>query len=337
MNPAADKRIEYLDGWRGLAIALVLVAHFTDLGLLDSGRLGVDLFFVLSGLLMSRILFVKQVPLKLFYWRRCSRIFPVFYLFVASIFVFAHFADLPFSRTEVAATLVFLRTYLPAEPAIWTADVPLGHLWSLNVEEHSYLVLSLLTVPALVRRRPEVFLVLIGLGTLAVHAFYALHSPATRDLAIWRTESVAGMIFLSAGYALLKRRWRIAPAPWLPLLALAAAVGCYAGLLPPYSTWLFTPFLLGFAVNHLDGTYPAVQRALAIAPLRTLGLWSYSLYLWQEPFHVYRDALPPGMALAGALLLGAASFHLFENPARTWLNRKYRGPADGASPTSPRR
>ena len=66
MDRARLRHIDYLDGWRGLAIALVLQSHFLAIGGFNSGRLGVHVFFVLSGLLMGRILFIKRVPLGTF-------------------------------------------------------------------------------------------------------------------------------------------------------------------------------------------------------------------------------------------------------------------------------
>ncbi len=86
---AHDDRIDYLDGWRGIAILLVLQSHFLPLSNwldIDSGRLGVDAFFCLSGLLMSNILFIKRTPLRDFYIRRASRILPAFLCFTTIVF-----------------------------------------------------------------------------------------------------------------------------------------------------------------------------------------------------------------------------------------------------------
>ena len=80
------RRIDYLDGWRGLAIFLVLQGHFFAIQGWHSGRMGVDIFFCLSGLLMSRILFQRRVPLTTFYKRRISRIIPAFLLFLLIVF-----------------------------------------------------------------------------------------------------------------------------------------------------------------------------------------------------------------------------------------------------------
>src|SRR5690606_14066044 len=119
---------------------------------MDFGRLGVDLFFVLSGLLMSRILYERRVPLKTFYWRRASRILPVFFLFIASMFTLAQVRELDWPTIEVIASLAFLRTYFP-DVSIWQSAVPIGHLWSLNVEEHAYIILALIAAIPFARER----------------------------------------------------------------------------------------------------------------------------------------------------------------------------------------
>src|SRR4029078_3377116 len=80
--------IAYLDGWRGMAIVLVLVAHFLGTGhYIDAGRFGVDIFLVLFGMLISGTLFLKNIPLFTFYQRRISRIIPAFFLFTIIIFI----------------------------------------------------------------------------------------------------------------------------------------------------------------------------------------------------------------------------------------------------------
>ena len=159
MNPTRQgpsriaTRIDYLDGWRGLAISLVLCAHFLpESRLVDSGQLGVNVFFSLSGFLMSNILFVKRTPIPTFYRHRISRICPVFFLFVASIY----FAGWCFGRSnswvEIISTATFLRTYFPVPPTIWRSDLPIGHLW-LNAEEHCYVILSVVAFFAFLSTR----------------------------------------------------------------------------------------------------------------------------------------------------------------------------------------
>ena len=75
-------RLAYLDGWRGLSITLVLIGHFFPVPGINLGVLGVEFFFVLSGRLMAEILFIERYPLKKFFKRRFSRIYPALLVYV---------------------------------------------------------------------------------------------------------------------------------------------------------------------------------------------------------------------------------------------------------------
>jgi len=326
LRPAAQRsdRLDYLDGWRGLAITLVLCAHFLPAApWIDSGRFGVDVFFCLSGFLMSNILFVKRTPLPVFYKRRISRILPVFLLFVGTTFGVAWYIRGSISWVELLSTATFFRTYIPASPSIWHAELPLAHLWSLNAEEHCYVFLSILASLALLRRREGWLLIGVGMLTIVLHVAYikvpAL-KPPSGDLG---TEVVASHLLISAGYFLICAPLRRFVQPWMPVAALCCAGVCYTSLAPWWSAMLLSPFLLAFAINHLSDAPHAFRRALALPLLRLLGVWSYSLYIWQQPFYEFSDLLVPGGAFAGALTLGLVSFYCFENPVRTWLNKNW--------------
>ena len=103
-------RLDYLDGWRGLAISLVLIGHFYTGSPGFLGRLGVDVFFVLSGFLMSGLLFVQRQPLRIFYRRRISRVLPAFVIYVVAIYLYALIQQRETSVTELISTLLFFRT-----------------------------------------------------------------------------------------------------------------------------------------------------------------------------------------------------------------------------------
>lgn len=316
-------RVDYLDGWRGMAIALVLQGHFFPLSGFESGYLGVDIFFCLSGLLMSRILFVQRVPLATFYKRRISRIFPVFLLFVVLVYGTALLAGHPSTWPEFVATVTFLRTYLPTYPDIWHSGLPIGHLWSLNVEEHCYVLLSAFTLFTAVRLRAGWLLLLLGTAAVGIHLGYNRYpelAPANDEI---RTETAAAYLLISAGYFLMRERFVPLVRPWMPLVAFALAAACYWRGMPESISVFVTPFLLAFAVNHLGQVKAEILTALATAPLRVLGICSYSVYLWQQPFFQFKAYFPPGLALLCALLTGGASFYLFENPVRAWLNRHW--------------
>jgi len=314
-------RIDYLDGWRGIAIALVLIEHFAGFHLPKVGRLGVDIFFVLSGMLMSRILFEKKTPLRIFYSRRFSRILPVFLLFVIASYAGSYFIKLDFSATEVLTTLAFLRTYIPTEPNLWATKVPIGHLWSINIEEHFYIILSLITLIRLPKYANALLLMIIGVITIYITVLYIRFSHMPSEGYALRTECASTCLFFSAGYCLLKDKLTPYINPSVPILTCCLSVVCYTHFVPWYFTFIVAPALLAFSVNHLSEAPQVFQQLLSLLPLRLLGVWSYSIYLWQQPFYSFKSVFPSGLAFATAMLLSVASFYLFENPTRTWLNR----------------
>lgn len=316
--------LDYLDGWRGLAIFFVLLDHFfVRMNWIEFGKLGVDIFFCLSGLLMSNLLFVRRVPLGRFYKRRISRVFPVFVLFVFVTYAIAMASKVSFSWGEVASTLFFFRTYFPMHPGIWSAAVPVGHLWSLNIEEHSYVLLSLVALIAVLRNREG--WTLIGLGILSIILFvvYVEFPKHPFDDADIRTETVASHILISAGYFLLKKPVIPHVRPWMPIVSLLFGILSYTALFPWWSGMVLAPFFMGFAVNHLAETYKWTRNLLSSKWLRQLGLWSYSIYIWQQPFMASQARFAPGMALASAIVTGLVSYYFFENPVRDWLNENW--------------
>ena len=172
------KHIPYLDGWRGIAIIFVLLEHF--LGLDFCGRTGVDLFFVLSGFLMSRILFIEKMPLGVFYNHRIARIIPVLYLYLLVMGIIGWIYIRDFDINDVIYSLLFLRTYVGGE--IRAAPIPIGHLWSLNIEEHSYLLLSIIAFTCIGRSRLSPMAALTACAFFSA-SFYVVykHFPPSAD------------------------------------------------------------------------------------------------------------------------------------------------------------
>lgn len=316
------RHLDYLDGWRGLAIAMVLFGHFW----LDSLRpgvsvVGVDLFFVLSGRLMAEILFVRRAHLPTFFARRFSRVYP-------GIFCFVIIASLAFSATpHVHGPLAALSalTFTLNYAMVYTQPVALlDHLWSLCVEEHAYIILA--GAALLIRRRlwnPPLILLLIGGLALAngILSIAVLQQPHF-DV-FWRSDVQVAPICISAGLFLLVREHRVSP--WIAPLALA--LGIAAKLSGGHVALHFGlgTVLLALAVSTLDSGLPAMRRAFKVLPLRWLGIWSFSIYLWQQPFYKlsHHGTISLLLALLGALGAGLASFYLIEHPARAWLNRRW--------------
>lgn len=328
------KHIACLDGWRGAAIAALLLGHFYPVPGLNFGTLGVNLFFVLSGLLMTRILFVQKQPLGIFYRRRVARIFPSVYVFLGVTTLAFLLAGRELSPLELLSAATFTNNYIVPEGP-WR--MPVGHIWSLSVEEHAYVLLSLLAV--LTRASGQRSVRAVGMATAAIALVALLYASINDGAALarlWLHSEVSAfgifassLVFLCGG-GQRRAGWdRVA----VPLLLL---VGCAAHW---WSAQAPLRLLLGcgafaLAVTRLQHAPWVVIRVFELAPLRQLGVWSFSLYLWQQPFYqlVRHDGMHPALGLGLSLLVGAAAHYLIEKPARAWLNAHWGKPAPVPAP-----
>lgn len=342
MHEAAHRQLPYLDGWRGLAVGCLLLGHFTPVRGINLGGLGVNLFFVLSGLLMGRLLFLDTVPIRIFYRRRIARIFPLAYFFLLAITVWLLITGGAVDWSELTAAAAFLNNYLRPD----TPVMPFGHFWSLCVEEHSYIVLSLLALGVRAgcfsarRAIGAALLVSIGIGAL-----YSL-SYRGPDLyhELWLHSEISSFgIFISAFILLWLHCWR-RQVHWL-LIAMLAVLGLalHWWRVPPFWRTFAGVTALALVVNLLERAPAWIHVILSFKPLRKLGIWSFSIYVWQQPFYVAVEAghLSVTAGLGLAIATGIASFYLLEKPARTWLNLRWKSsatprlPSIDAKPSSP--
>jgi len=324
---ASNARIAIWDGWRGLAILLVLIGHFSFSNWVWEERMGVDVFFVLSGMLMSNILFVDRIALRDFYIRRISRVMPALLVFLCAAFAVGLIMKYEFKVIELFASLFFVRTYFPIDPGYYTdATLPTGHLWSLSVEEHSYVVMSLLSLVLIARFKISIVLFAIFLLSVAINFYHYFTLPLEELKGTFiRTESAIGLIAFSAAYNLMVKEKSIKIHPYMPLLLTIAAFLCYIKAVPIWTTFLLCPVMLGVAVNHLTDSAKPIAAVLTLAPLRQLGILSYSVYLWQQIFYRLYYTLPGGeiTGFVLSIIVGACSFYILENPARRYINNRW--------------
>ena len=319
---ARRPHLPYLDGWRGIAILCVLLGHFSPYE--ELGGIGVTVFFVLSGILMSQILFVDQMPLRLFYRRRLARIVPVFWLYIIVVFTVGALALNHFSMEELLSSALFLRTYFP-DSDIFHAAIPIHHLWSLNVEEHSYLFLSLLSLVALRwgERQARIALSVSSLLCLVAFAFYKFHPPLAHSAFYLRTEVAAFPLLLSSALFMWLRLCPVAIPTFLPVFSFLAAFALVAISTSVFLGFVGISVLLAVSVNTLHAAPAQVLEFLSGRIIRWFGVCSYSIYIWQQPFFFMRRySYWEYASLAGciaALVLASTSFYLFENPVRKWL------------------
>jgi peptidoglycan/LPS O-acetylase OafA/YrhL len=314
-------RLPWLDGWRALAISGVLCAHFlTSVGI-NSGRLGVELFFVLSGRLMAQMLFVEPMGLRPFYYRRFSRVWPALIVFLVVATICAPLAGLKGpSGLQAVSVLTVTYNYL----AVFGGSLPLfDHIWSLCVEEHTYVFLGLLSLCD--RRAPRLTLPLLAITILLNFVDGAVSTLVFKQSyysVFWRTDVRMSSILLGAAAYLASVRlgWRVT-GPWPALLALlGVALNGHAA--PDLMKYSLGTLCLALAVANLDRAEQATKRALSHPSMIAVGAYSYSLYLWQQPFSVVDATSRTGAIglLLAAIACGVFGYFLIEAPARRWLN-----------------
>lgn len=328
--------VKTLDGWRGVAVLSLLIGHFFPYWRLSLGLFGVNLFFVLSGLLMAQLLFQKQTPIDLFYKRRIARIFPTLFVFITTVLVVYGVAGWPISGRETFGAVALVRNYYPVG---FGNAVPFDHTWSLSVEEHAYIVLSAIALASRCTRLSARWAVLMVIAVAVVMAAWYSLTYAGADLhaeRLIRSEVSVFGIFCSALLVIhFDGKTKPALPAWVfPALALLALTMHYHTV-PRFFTLAVGVAALAVLVNGLDQAPAWMQWLLSTRPLRQLGVWSYSLYLWQQPFYVMKDkhVLSAPLAFLCAVLTGVLSYYLVEKPARASLNRRWRPAQPGPATT----
>lgn len=326
----------YLDGWRGLAIVLLLWGHFFPVAGINLGTVGVNFFFVLSGLLMAQLLFIKKVELNQFYKRRIARIFPAFFAYLACVVLWYQLTGRETGWKEVLAAATFVTNYFLQIPE--KTLMPLGHIWSLSVEEHSYILLSVLAVLArrnMLSARRGVLCCAVAMALAAI-AYRLMYDGRELHFHLARSEVAAFGIVVSV---LMLLYFADKSGPSINLLVFTVLL-----MLSVLINWWSVPVLIrtlggltlmALTVNLLGNGPPLAQHILAFYPFRQLGLWSYSLYLWQQPFYlaVHYEGLPAWLGMTLGVLCGVASYYLVEQPARLFLNRRWAAPQISAPAT----
>jgi peptidoglycan/LPS O-acetylase OafA/YrhL len=297
-----------LDGIRAISICLVLAWHLQYFkhgswlqSQWDYGTLGVYIFFVVSGYIITKLLVAERertgdLSLNAFYWRRAFRILPPLLLFLIGVHILTLYGLSASSPRYIVLALTFTRNYFPGRyPS-------LRHLWSLSVEEQFYLLWPFLLKRLSDRSASKLLLVVIFTAP-AVRLLYVVAGASGVALA-WHFESVADGLAFGCFLAINQEKLhanhlyiRFCGSGWaflvLPCITFAAA-------------WQVSPVLyeaLGksliflSAVLFLDASilqYNSLQgRILNSLPFVLLGRWSYSLYLWQQVFLVEPRATKP--------------------------------------------
>jgi len=339
-----------LDGIRGAALLGVLFFHAQ--GVLAGGYLGVDLFFVLSGYLITSLLLAEharneKIDLGAFWIRRARRLFPALLSLMPAIAFYcwrvAKPDELASLRSEALATLGYVANWraIFAHKSYWelfAQPSPLEHTWSLAIEEQFYVVWPLIVVFVVSRWKPRaITYVAIAFGVLSMIEMAILGSSESTSRAYMGTDTRATAILSGAALATFVPPTKTFDARTVRFLDVLG-VFAIAGLATAW--WKLdgmSPFLYrgGFWATQACGlalilcaiagpSSSWVARVMSLAPLRYVGTISYGLYLWHWPvfvmlsgerLHVHGWRLF-AIQIAVTFAISIVSFHLFEKPIR---------------------
>ena len=330
-----------LDGLRALAIVAVLLFHF-DLGGAEGGFAGVDVFFVLSGFLVTGMLVGKDIALSAFYRRRFWRIIPAYLVTIAFALVLGAWLMLPvdverLGMSAVASTAFLSNVFFSAGAGYFdSASIykPLLHTWSLAVEIQFYLVW-----PFVIRaimwlresRRPGLLLAIV-VASFCLSLLLAFADPKAAFFSlpsrIWEF-GLGGLVAVMAPRVVPVKARSASALRWLGLAAVILTPWLvHEGDAWPAPTAL--PACLGVAcIIRFGGGGDVVTRLLATRPLTFLGQISYSLYLvhWPVVVFVSYARFPQAsvalrlIALAACLPLAMALHRFVETPLRSYGRR----------------
>lgn len=332
-----------LDGLRGVAVLLVVATHLAAFHLPDSAPdwlripgagLGVDLFFVLSGFLITALLLEEwsregRISIRGFYVRRARRLLPGALTVLGAWCLYALASGVrpeQVGRT-VGAVLTYTTNY--AKSSETDVILGLGHFWSLAVEEQFYLLWPLALVLLLslhISERAILAAAMLAWAAVVVARLTALAAQPTLDV-VFRTEYRCDGLLIGAALSIACRLGWVRPMTLVGTASLLALVAF--ALTAPASAFEGVAGAISFTIAALLSAAIILGRYnsggfLTSAPMRYLGRVSYSLYLWHVPVIVFIDqrysgwsALP--IAAIASLILAALSYRYVEKP---WLRKR---------------
>jgi peptidoglycan/LPS O-acetylase OafA/YrhL len=339
METSLSRHLPELDGLRGIAIISVLIHHQLTPFRLTGGFLGVDLFFVLSGFLITGLLWAEfektsSISLRNFYMRRVLRLGPALTLYLIGCLLVAYHTQLIDVARQIKLIVIAIAYATNWRMAFgWDSfPDPTAIIWSLSIEEQFYLVWPVVLLGCLVlkiKRR----LIVAGLGfvilAIAMHRYLMLTGSVDLKRLYYGTDTRADALLIGCFIALLPMRGlgtRIKR--WLNLAGLFSVAGLAYLIVSSSFTDQFlyrggftaVALLAGVVISIAANKPPRILAAtLQWGPLRWCGKISYGLYLWhwlviRSTTFYYLGYWEPWARLALAVGIASASFYLVEKP-----------------------
>ncbi|OOC63035.1 acyltransferase family protein [Paenibacillus ihbetae] len=351
-----------LDGLRALALIGVMAYHW-GFGFASGGFLGVSLFFVLSGYLITDILTSqwhhhRRIDLKDFWVRRFRRLLPAIMLMLILIVAWVTLFDrerLPNLRGDVLGAITYISNwqFIFQQQSYFESfglPSPLGHFWSLAVEEQFYLLWPLIMLAGLklFPKRGQLFTFIAAGALLSAAVMGVLYQPGTDPSRVYYgTDTRAFGLLIGAGLAIVWPSWRLSASAAPGVKRSLNLIGMLALLVVLLMMWKadrYDPFLyrggmflfsIAAAVLVAVLAHPAagLSRLFSGKPLLWLGVRSYGIYLWHYPVLILFS--PPsgvsGLSLpqiilqvAASIVLAALSWKYVEQPIRRGGFRKLK-------------
>jgi peptidoglycan/LPS O-acetylase OafA/YrhL len=327
-----------IDGLRAIAVLPVILFH-SGIGIFSGGYVGVDVFFVISGYLITTIILAEldkeSFSITNFYERRARRILPVLFFIVLFCVPFALYVLLPDALVKFGHSLIAVPTF-SSNVLFWsergyfgTASEmkPLVHTWSLAVEEQFYLLLPLVLIvlSKYSRKWTGLFILFIIIISLCLswyltrlHFESAFYLPFARA---WELMMGAAAAFYATHLLNFGKKYSIILSLFGLSLIFYAVLTFdhmtvfpgYAALIPVFGTFLF---IIARPSNNL------VVRVMSNPVLVNIGLVSYSLYLWHQPVfvlfrHLDMSKYIGGIGIPFTFLLAFLTYKYVETPFRS--------------------